>query len=146
MEEIVRVEQGKKRYLELLLLADPCEEMVDRYLDAGEMYVMWADGQPVCVCVMWLRPDGDWEIKNLATQETHQRRGYASRLVRALIARYWGRSRKLYVGTSNPAFYQRLGFAYDYTDVGFFTRNYPEPVIDEGQLCVDMIYLSQPLS
>ena len=29
----------KKQYLPLLLLADPCEAMIDRYLEAGDMHV-----------------------------------------------------------------------------------------------------------
>lgn len=31
---------GKKQYLPLLLLADPCEAMIDRYLEAGDMHVL----------------------------------------------------------------------------------------------------------
>ena len=37
--EIRKVETDKKRYLDLLLLADEQEDMVDRYLERGTMYV-----------------------------------------------------------------------------------------------------------
>ena len=31
---------GKKQYLPLLLLADPCEAMIDRYLEAGVIRIV----------------------------------------------------------------------------------------------------------
>ena len=38
--QIVKIEENKKEYLELLLLADEQEEMIDRYLERGDMYVL----------------------------------------------------------------------------------------------------------
>lgn len=38
--EIRKVETDQKRYLDLLLLADEQEDMVDRYLERGTMYVL----------------------------------------------------------------------------------------------------------
>ena len=44
---------NKKRYLDLLLLADEQESMIDRYLERGEMFVLQADdGAPVCISVV----------------------------------------------------------------------------------------------
>ena len=42
--EIRKVETDKKRYLDLLLLADEQEDMIDRYLERGTMYVLEDDG------------------------------------------------------------------------------------------------------
>ena len=42
--EVRKVERDKKRYLDLLLLADEQEDMVDRYLERGTMYVLEDDG------------------------------------------------------------------------------------------------------
>ena len=42
--EIRRVETNKKQYLALLLLADEQEDMIDRYLERGSMYVLEDDG------------------------------------------------------------------------------------------------------
>ena len=36
---IIEVKEDKKQYLDLLLLADEQENMIDRYLDKGKMYV-----------------------------------------------------------------------------------------------------------
>ena len=35
-----KIEENKKDYLELLLLADEQEDMIDRYLERGDMYVL----------------------------------------------------------------------------------------------------------
>ena len=43
MRRIEKIEGDKKRFLDLLLDADPYEPMVDRYLDAGEMFVLYED-------------------------------------------------------------------------------------------------------
>ena len=146
MRRIEKIEGDKKRFLDLLLDADPYEPMVDRYLDAGEMFVLYEDDVPVCEAVMQEREDGGMEIKNLATAPAFQRRGYARALVEAMARRYAGKSRCLYVGTSNPAVYQAMGFEYAYTVPNFFLDHYPEPIIDQGEQCVDMIYLRRDLN
>ena len=47
---IFRVDTDKKRYLELLLLADEQEDMIDRYLEDGTLYVLEDEGiKGVCV-------------------------------------------------------------------------------------------------
>lgn len=138
---VEKVEYNKKEHLELLLLADPYEEMVDRYLGPGDMYVLKADGETVCECVMLPRKDGAIELKNLATRPDSQRRGYASALVTDMFRRYAKEYGVMYVGTAGDApFYRSLGFAHAYTVPNFFTDNYPEPIIDDGFLCVDMEY------
>ncbi len=48
--EIRRVDTDKKRYLDLLLLADEQEDMIDRYLEEGTLYVLEDEGvKGVCV-------------------------------------------------------------------------------------------------
>ena len=42
--KIIEVKENKKQYLDLLLLADEQEDMVDRYLDNGKMYVLDDNG------------------------------------------------------------------------------------------------------
>ena len=38
--EIREIKENKKRFISLLLLADEQEDMIDRYLDRGTMYVL----------------------------------------------------------------------------------------------------------
>ena len=49
--KIIEVKENKKQYLDLLLLADEQEDMVDRYLDSGKMYVLDDNGVK-CECVI----------------------------------------------------------------------------------------------
>lgn len=42
--KIIEVIENKKDYIELLLLADEQEDMIDRYLNKGKMYVLDDNG------------------------------------------------------------------------------------------------------
>ena len=42
--EIKEVRNNKKHYLSLLLLADEQEDMIDRYIEKGTMYVLDDNG------------------------------------------------------------------------------------------------------
>ena len=50
--EICRIQHHKKDYLELLLLGDEQESMIDRYLERGDMYVLYDSGAAKAVCVV----------------------------------------------------------------------------------------------
>ena len=91
---------GKKQYLPLLLLADPCEAMIDRYLEAGDMHVLSIGDAPVCVAVVIPYSDTACELKNLATDPQFQKQGYATRLMETLFKFYAARFRAMYVGTA----------------------------------------------
>ena len=42
--DIRQITNNKKKYIDLLLLADESEAMIDRYLERGEMFVLDDDG------------------------------------------------------------------------------------------------------
>ena len=85
--EIKRVETDKKRYLDLLLLADEQEDMVDRYLERGTMYVL-EDGGVKAECVVTDEGDGILELKNIAVAPDFQGRGYGKAMVAFLVQTY----------------------------------------------------------
>ena len=60
--EIKKVETDQKKYLDLLLLADEQENMVDRYLERGTMYVLEDDGVKA-ECVVTDEGNGILELK-----------------------------------------------------------------------------------
>ncbi|PXZ45374.1 hypothetical protein DMB45_02870 [Sanguibacteroides justesenii] len=60
--EVRRVAFDRKRYLDLLLDADPSEEMIDRYIEEGDMFVLLAGKTVIGEVVV----DRKGEIKNLA--------------------------------------------------------------------------------
>ena len=63
---IIEVKEDKKQYLDLLLLADEQENMIDRYLDKGKMYVLDDNGIK-CECIVTDEGNDVLEIKNIAT-------------------------------------------------------------------------------
>lgn len=140
---LVKVTGDKKRYLPLLLDADPSEEMIDRYLSASEMFVLERDGEVIGEAVV----DARGEIKNLAVAPACQGQGYGTYILSSLAKLYRGHFDCLWVGTADQgvAYYERCGFERDHVVKNFFTDNYPEPIIDNGQPCVDMIYLKRQI-
>ena len=61
--KIRKIKENKKQFLSLLLLADEQENMVDRYLERGSMYVLDDNGVKA-ECVVTDEGDGILEIKN----------------------------------------------------------------------------------
>lgn len=59
---IKEITENKKEYLNLLLLADEQEDMIDRYLDRGRMYVLEDNGVK-CECVVTDEGNGILEKK-----------------------------------------------------------------------------------
>ena len=121
---IVEVTENKKQYLDLLLLADEQEDMVDRYLYNGKMYVLDDDGVK-CECVVTDEGTGILEIKNIATVPPFQRKGYAKALIEFLVEKYRGQFSILQVGTGDSPltipFYEKCGFVRSYIVPNFFT-------------------------
>ena len=145
--EIRRISAGKASYLPPLLEADPSREMIDRYLDAGELYALMVNGRTAAVAVVNPVGDDAWELKNLATAPDMRGKGYGTRLLRHLFKALSPRCDRLYVGTSegNVAFYERFGFVKDGVIEGFFVDNYPEPIIEAGRTLRDMILMVKKL-
>jgi len=145
---IYEVTADKKRYLPLLLLADEQEDMIDRYLDRGTLYVL-DDGGVRALCVVTGEGGGVLELKSLATEPEFQGRGYASRLIGFLKDRYRGRFSTLRVGTGDSPltlpFYERRGFVQTHRVKDFFLKNYDHPIIEAGKRLTDMVYLQMPL-
>ena len=146
---IERVEAGKKRYLDLLLLADEQEDMVDRYLDSGDMYVALFDGKAVGECVVTDEGEGLLELKSLAVTPLYQGRGLGRLLIESMVERYRGSHSTFQVGTggvpSTVGFYERCGFVRSHRIKGFFTDNYDHAIFEDGVQLVDMVYLRRPM-
>ena len=139
---------NKKRLLSLLLLADEQEDMIDRYLDRGKMYVLDDDGIK-CECVVTDEGDGVLEIKNLAVEPDCQGKGYGRAMIDYIAARYKGQFSVLQVGTGDSPltvpFYEKCGFVRSHSVKNFFTENYDHPIFECGIQLVDMIYLRRIL-
>lgn len=148
MVEIKEVKENKKQYLSLLLLADEQENMIDRYIEKGTMYVLNDNGVK-CECIVTDEGFGILEIKNIATVPTHQGMGYGKALISFIADHYKSKYDILQVGTgdvpSTVGFYKACGFEYSNRLKNFFTDNYDHPIYEDGVQLVDMIYLKMKL-
>ena len=146
--KIIEVKENKKQYLDLLLLADEQEDMVDRYLDNGKMYVL-DDYGVMCECVITDEKNDILEIKNIATVPEYQGKGYAKALIEFIVNNYREQYAILQVGTGDSPltipFYEKCGFVRSYIISNFFTDNYDHPIYESGIQLVDMVYLQRPL-
>ena len=146
--EIKKVETDKKRYLDLLLLADEQEDMVDRYLERGTMYVL-EDGGVRAECVVTDEGDSVLELKNIAVAPAFQGRGYGKAMVDFLVRTYKMQYAVLQVGTgespSTIPFYESCGFRRHHLVKNFFTDHYDHPICEGGVQLVDMVYLQREL-
>ena len=146
--EIRKVENDKKQHLGLLLLADEQEDMIDRYLERGVMYVLEEDGVKA-ECVVTDEGDGVLELKNIAVEPDFQGRGYGKALVNHIIQTCKGQYTVLQVGTgdspSTIPFYESCGFRRHHLVKNFFTDHYDHPIYECGVQLVDMVYLQREI-
>lgn len=140
------IHKNKKRFLPLLLLADEQEDMIDRYLERGTMYVL-EDGGVKAECVVTDEGGGILELKNLAVEPEAQRKGYGKALIDFLVCKYKGRYSVLQVGTGDSPltipFYEKCGFVRSHKIENFFTDNYDHPIYECRVQLTDMIYLQK---
>lgn len=143
--KIEKVMGAKKEYLDLLLLADEQENMIDKYLEKGDMFVLDDDGVKA-ECVITKEGDGIYELKNIAVVPAYQRKGYGKRLIAFLYDNY-SDCNVWYVGTgdcpSSLSFYNNCGFTESHRIKNFFTDNYDHPMFEDGIQLVDMVYLKK---
>ena len=145
---IIEIEENKKQFLSLLLLADEQEDMIDLYLDRGTMYAIYDNGIKA-ECVVTDEGNSVLEIKNIAVCPKCQKKGYGKALIEYVAAEYKGRYDVLQVGTGDSPmtipFYERCGFVRSHIVPNFFTDNYDHPIVEDGVLLKDMVYLQRRL-
>ena len=146
--DIIEVSSNKKQYIDLLLLADEQEDMIERYLSRGRMYIL-DDYGIKRECVVTDEGNGVLEIKNIATVPEYQGKGYAKAMIAFIINKYKGQYTVLQVGTGDSPltipFYEKCGFIYSHSLPNFFIDNYDHPIFENGIQLVDMVYLKRPL-
>lgn len=148
--QIVRIHSNKKAHLPLLLLADEQENMIDRYLERGDMFVMMEMEKAIACIFVTNEGSGVLEIKNLAVEPSAQKRGYGRMMIDYVAQRYRGPYHTLLVGTGDSPltvpFYERCGFERSHVVRDFFVDHYDHPIIEAGVLLRDMIYLKRSLT
>ncbi len=145
---IEKITSDKKQYLDLLLLADESEDMIDRYLESGDLFALY-DNELKTVCVVVAINKETCELKNIATYQKYRGKGYAKALIHFLSDYYKNNYKTMLVGTGETptilSFYERCGFEKSHYIKNFFTDNYDHPMFEDGIQLVDMVYLKKEL-
>ena len=144
--EFIKVVTNKKRYIDLLLLADEEEKMIDKYIKKGEMYILDDDGVKA-ECIVTNEGSRILEIKNIAVSPFYQKQGYGRKLIEFIIEKYSKDFSTIQVGTGDSPltvpFYEKCGFKKSHIIKDFFIENYENPIYEEGIQLIDMIYLKR---
>jgi ribosomal protein S18 acetylase RimI-like enzyme len=142
--EIIKIMDKKEKYMDLLLLGDEQESMIEKYLYRGELFAIYDDDLKT-VCVVTQEEEEIYEIKNIATYEKYQGKGYGSIMIRFIIKTIEEKGKQLLVGTGESdriiSFYEGFGFEYSHTIKDFFVDNYNHEMYEDGKQLRDMIYL-----
>ena len=148
MLKIERIIENKKRFLDLLLLADEQEDMIDKYLPGGDLFALY-DVDLKSVCVVVPVNSETCELKNIATYEKYQGKGYGRALINLIVDFYKNNYKTMLVGTGETpsilSFYESCGFEKSHRVKNFFTDNYNHPMFEGDIQLVDMIYLKKDL-
>ena len=132
--KVEQVFSDRKRFLDLLLLADEQEDMIDRYLERGDMFALYDEDKLRAVCVVTNEEEGIYELKNIATCPDSQRKGYGKSLIEYLFHHY---------SPHTLLFYQSCGFVPSHRIKNFFTDHYDHPIYENGIRLRDMVYLKR---
>jgi GNAT superfamily N-acetyltransferase len=162
--KIEKIVENKKQFLDLLLLADEQENMIDKYLTSGDLFALYDDGSTMVtersrstltnrdlksVCVVAPIDSETCELKNIATYEKYQGKGYGKALIKFISDFYKNDYKTMLVGTGETptilSFYESCGFEKSHRVKNFFTDNYDHPMFDGEIQLVDMIYLKKDL-
>lgn len=146
--KIEKIIENKKQFLDLLLLADEQENMIDKYLQNGDLFALY-DTDLKSVCVVVPVNNETCELKNIATYEKYQGNGYGRELINFITDFYKNNFKTMLVGTGEtPAilsFYESCGFERSHRIKNFFTDNYDHLIFEGDTQLVDMIYLKKDL-
>ncbi|MBD7938263.1 GNAT family N-acetyltransferase [Cytobacillus sp. Sa5YUA1] len=149
MLKLKLVNEDKKRYLDLLLLADEQENMIDQYLERGDLYIFEDKQKLIGVCVVTEEKEDIYEIKNLAVVPHLKRKGYGKKMIQLVEDIYKGRARMLQVGTGDSPltipFYQTCGFHISHQIDDFFVKYYDQPIYEGGKQLIHMVILQKQL-
>ena len=135
----------KKKNLDLLLLADPEEEAIDKYINDCEIFEFYHKDILIGQGAIKQLSSTIYEIKNFAIYEKFHNCGYGKILINLLCKKYLENFKniEILVGTSEQGvgFYKKCGFQFSHVIKDFFVTNYKQPIFENGIQCKDMFYL-----
>ena len=130
---------------DLLLLADPSEEMITEYIHLSTNFIARLNAKIVGALVLLKTRPKTMEIMNISVYEEYQNKGIGKQLIyKAIEYAKESKIRTLEIGTGNPGLiqmilYQKCGFRIVGVEFDYFRKNYKEKIYENGIECRDMI-------
>ncbi len=137
---------------DLLMLADPSREMIDKYLPLSRIFIAQEKGKLLGTIVLLLLNDELVELKNIAVKNQFQGQGIGSYLIeQAVRIALEDKYKYACIGTANSSIgqlylYQKLGFELSDIKWEFFISNYPEPIYEKGIQAKHLLVLTKELA
>lgn len=140
---VFEVHTCKQRFMNLLLIGDEQESMIDRYISNCRLFIGYVSGRPSACCAVTVESDNVIEIKNLAVLAEHRRKGVGRSMLEYVEALFRDKIMQLGTGEtpSTLQFYRNCGYVFSHRVPDFFTLNYDHPIVEEGVMLKDMVYL-----
>ncbi len=147
MLQLEKLTDNKKKYIDLLLLADPEEKAIDKYINDCEVFSLIENEKVLGQCAVTEIDKHRCEIKNIAVYENIHKKGYGRKFISLICDYYKGKYTSILVGTADNGieFYEKCEFKISHRIKNFFIDNYEEKIFDNGIQCIDMIYLERKL-
>ncbi|MGP4076851.1 GNAT family N-acetyltransferase [Halobacillus sp. K22] len=142
--------QHRNDYMSYLLLADESEDIINGYINEGELYVIQCQDKEVGVVLFTFPSIDTVEIKNMALAEKVRGHGVGKQVLNEAVNKFSKRNyARLIVGTANSslgnlAFYQKAGFRFYEIRRDFFLQ-YPSSIFENGIQALDMVIFEKTL-
>ena len=145
---VIVINENKKDFLDLLLLADEQEDMIDKYLERGTLFALY-DNDLKSICVVTDEGNDTFEMQSLATYPQFQGKGYARYLIDHVCDYYKDKGTTMIVGTGDipsiVSFYEKGGFVFSHRVQNYFIEHYDKPMFEDGIQLKDKVYLERNL-
>ena len=148
---ITKLGPSEKVPMDLLLASDPSEEMIRKYLHAGDCYLAKMNEELVGVFVIMPNTANEIELKNISVAEAYQRQGIGEEIIKYVIriSKLEGYEYLIVktadVSTDTIQFYRKMKFQDYFVVKSHFIKYYEHPIMENGQQAVDQLVFRRKL-
>ena len=109
---IKKEKDNKEQYMDLLLEADPSEDMINKYLKDGDLFVLTYKNEVAGIAVVSEIDKDVVELKNIVIKNQYRGQELGKKMLKYLADNYKTRYKKMIIGTTenNIPFYVKQGF------------------------------------
>lgn len=146
--DIFEVLDNKLNYMDLLLIGDEDINMIMKYIEKSNLYVLKLE-EVIGLIALCEYDEDTIEIKNLAIKKEYQNLGYGKILIDFVEKTFKNKYKYIILGTGDSPltipFYTKLGFKRYEIVENYFLENYNHEIIENGVLLKDLIILKKKI-